>query len=121
MKNKILITRASRYFFYALLCVVLSVGCTKRPEIITNTVIDTVYVEKIIYRERELKPKRIDNAVRAGQTWVYEYGLDNPYETPIIDTLYVLEVRDGYIKYKHYTGIRNRSLYWFKVGTRRIK
>jgi hypothetical protein len=72
--------------------------------------------------------------VRAGQMWVYEHYPENPFEKPIIDTCYVIEVRGDYIKYKKNGKILTESdsiinvewigysnTFWFKLGSRRIK
>ena len=56
-----------------------------------------------------------------GQIWVYERDIENPFETAKRDTCYVVEVRGGYVKYKQNGSIKNNEIYWFKVGSRRIK
>ena len=44
-------------------------------------------------------------AVKVGQTWVWAFEVDNPFESPNIHKYLVLDVKDGYVKYKHLDGI----------------
>lgn len=69
----------------------------------------------------DVKPTFKSSEVCDGQIWVYGRDIENPFETTKRDTLYVLEVRGEYVKYKHNGRIRSNKIYWFKVGSRRIK
>jgi len=59
--------------------------------------------------------------VSAGQIWVYEMNKTNPFEEIVRDTMYVIDVRGDYVKYKKDGIERSMCIDWFKVGLRRIK
>lgn len=58
--------------------------------------------------------------VKAGDVWVVTYGAENPFEKPKYDTLYILECRGDWMRYRQGERIksaRKRIL----SGEKRIK
>jgi hypothetical protein len=105
--------KRTHFAIYTLLCAVLAFGCVRQEtKVITEVVYDTIYIEKTTV---------IDNNVRAGQIWVKEYDCDNPFEECKRDTVYIIEVRGEYAKYKRHGRIMSEDVYWIPVNARRIK
>lgn len=80
---------------------------------------DTVYVynNKTDFHKPEFKSEDVEK----GQVWVYERNCDNPFEETIRDTLYIIDVKNDFVKYKGNGGIENSRISFFKMGSHRIK
>jgi len=52
----------------------------------------------VIFKVNHLDKPRL----KAGQVWVYTFDKDNPYKTPTHDTVYILDAKNGYIKYEEF-------------------
>ena len=57
--------------------------------------------------------------------WKTNYvDTDNPFETelPTYDTLQILEIKDGYVKYRNQRGkINSRKIKYFKYATKKLE
>lgn len=60
-------------------------------------------------------------SVEAGQVWVKSYFVDNPFEKTQTDTLYILEVKGDWMKYKKGNRIDSDRLSLFRRNSKRIK
>ncbi len=65
-------------------------------------------------------------AVEPGQVWRWEYGADNPFGGPHIKYYEVLDVQNGWVKYREYSLKEevdskyeySRRISWFKIGSK---
>lgn len=73
--------------------------------------------------------KENNSDIKPGQVWEYR-GNDNPFESPLVCTNTVLDVKDGYVKnqkscIKDANGpieyITSDSIRWFLIGSKLIK
>lgn len=62
-----------------------------------------------------------DDEIKPGQVWVYERNKGNPFEDHEKLEYKVLSVQDNYVKYEVNGRIRSNEIYWFKIGSHRIK
>ncbi len=60
-------------------------------------------------------------SVEAGQVWTKSYFVDNPFEQTQTDTLYILEIKGDWMKYKKGNRIDSDRLSLFKRNSKRIK
>lgn len=60
-------------------------------------------------------------SVETGQIWVKSYFVDNPFKQTQTDTLYILEVKGEWMKYKKGNKIDSDRLSYFKHNAKRIK
>lgn len=59
--------------------------------------------------------------VEAGQTWVKEYNVNNPYEPIERDTIVIIDVIGDYVQYKRNGELMSDDKYWIPVNARLIK
>ena len=59
--------------------------------------------------------------VEAGQTWVKEYNIDNPYEPIQRDTIYIIEVIGDHVQFKRHGELMSDDKYWIPVNARLVK
>lgn len=54
-----------------------------------------------------------------GETWIYQYGDDNPFKETTSHEYLILDVQNGYVKYQDVrTGeINSQGISYFKVGS----
>ena len=81
----------TRYALYTLLCAVFLTGCRQGWN------------------------------VEAGQTWVKEYNIDNPYEPIERDTIYIIDVIGDHVQFTRNGVLRSDYKYWIPVNGRLVK
>ena len=59
--------------------------------------------------------------VKAGQIWVKEYNIDNPYEPIKRDTIVIIDVIGDYAQYKRNGKLMSDNKYWIPVNGRLLK
>jgi hypothetical protein len=60
---------------------------------------------------------KLESDIQVGQTWIYIYQEDNPYEPTIIWQDKVIEIKGEYVLYvRDGKDTFNDSKYWFIVG-----
>lgn len=58
-----------------------------------------IYIIPLVYVMMFLCACRQNN-IQAGQVWIKSYYVDNPYRQVETDTLYILDVKGEYMKYR---------------------
>ena len=59
--------------------------------------------------------------VEAGQTWVKEYNVDNPYEPIERDTIHIIDVIGKHVQFTRNGELRSCDKFWIPVNGRLLK
>lgn len=59
--------------------------------------------------------------IAPNQIWVKEYEADNQFEQIRRDTVIVLDVQNGYVKYIRHGETKSDKIWWVTVNARRVK
>lgn len=79
---------------------------------------------------RSLSWKYRFGTVKPGEVWVKDYNQGNPFEPAEIDSLYILEVKDIWCKYrvvayrdsvKKYETIKSDRIPWIRLTAEKVK